>query len=69
MINPFGGEFTMCGDAFDLSSDVPGYEWRTPLRNVVTCPICSQIILACKKVRVKKANAARWEKPAKVIDV
>ena len=47
-----GGEYTLCGDAFDLTTDEPGYEWTTPKRNVVTCEHCVRIILSLRGIRV-----------------
>jgi hypothetical protein len=47
------GEFTLCGDAFDLGSDVLGYEWRPTRSRTVTCPECARIIRECRGVRVQ----------------
>jgi hypothetical protein len=48
-----GGEFTLCGDAFDLSSDIEGYQWKPSKKRIVTCPECARIILHCRGVKVK----------------
>ncbi|UIJ43747.1 hypothetical protein LZK98_11660 [Sphingomonas cannabina] len=39
-----GGEHTLCGDAFDLASDEPGYVWSETRSRTVTCPLCAAII-------------------------
>lgn len=53
LISPISrGEHTICGDAFDLASDVEGYEWRKTSRKVVTCPKCASVIVACRGVRI-----------------
>jgi hypothetical protein len=46
-----GGEHTLCGDAFDLGSDAPGYEWCTTTSRTVTCPNCAAVIKLCRGVR------------------
>lgn len=52
LVNPaMGSEFTLCGDAFDLASDIPGYEWSEVRRGPVSCPRCARIIEACRGVR------------------
>lgn len=54
LVNPImGGEFTLCGDAFDLSSDVPGYAWTARRRGPVTCKSCAAVILGCRGVQVQ----------------
>lgn len=45
-------EHTLCGDAFDLASDEPGYEWKAATKKCVTCPNCARIINLCRGVRV-----------------
>lgn len=53
MVNPLmGGEFTLCGDAFDLSSDEEGYEQTHTKRRTVTYRHCAQVVLGCRGVRV-----------------
>lgn len=52
MLNPINAEFTLCGDAFDLGSDVPGYRHEPTERRKVTCPNCARVILGCRGVRV-----------------
>lgn len=52
MVNPVQAEFTLCGDAFDLASDVDGYEWKATNRRTVTCTICGIVVEACRGVRV-----------------
>jgi hypothetical protein len=53
MVNPIQGEFTLCGDAFDLASDVPGYEWKARRRGPVTCQSCAAIVIECRGVRTR----------------
>lgn len=54
LVNPTtGGEHTLCGDAFDLDSDEPGYEWRTTRQRSVTCPACAAIVRACRGIVLK----------------
>lgn len=45
-------ERTLCGDAFDLASDDPDYEWRHVKRGPVTCENCKLIILHCRGVHI-----------------
>lgn len=53
MLNPLmGGEFTLCGDAFDLASDEDGYEQTVSKRRTVTCPHCAKVIRECRGVRI-----------------
>jgi hypothetical protein len=53
LVSPImGGEYTLCGDAFDLASDVPGYGWKKAQSRTVTCKNCVEIINACRGVRV-----------------
>lgn len=50
------GEFTLCGDAFDIDSE-KGYEqhaWEDAASGPVTCKNCATIIRACKGVRIKE---------------
>ena len=56
LIEPIQNEFTMRGDAFDLSSDVAGYEWKTTKSNAVSCPKCAAFIMRCRGVRVSIPN-------------
>ena len=52
LVNPIQGEYTLCGDAFDLASDEAGYEWKKTKRKTVTCPSCARIILHTRSVRI-----------------
>ncbi len=51
-VNPIGGDYTLCGDASDLASDEPGYEWKPARARSVTCEDCAAIIRALRGVRV-----------------
>lgn len=57
LVNPLQGEHTMCGDAFDLASDIDGYEWKDTIRRTITCPSCARVIQACRGVRVDRPNS------------
>lgn len=46
------GEFTLCGDAFDLVSDEPGYEWKPTRSKTVSCPNCAAIVELCRGVSI-----------------
>lgn len=46
-----GGEFTLCGDAFDLFTDEGGYEQKATSKRVVTCPYCAAVIDTCRGIR------------------
>jgi hypothetical protein len=59
MQSEIDGEFTVCGDAFDLcKGDDP--EAKTPVfagpGDLITCPRCRSQIDACKKIK-------RWREP------
>lgn len=48
-----GYEHTLCGDAFDLDSDEPGYQWEPTKSTTVTCPTCAAIIRACQGIKTR----------------
>lgn len=52
LLNPIMSEFTLCGDAFDLNSDEPGYAWSAPTRRCVTCKLCAKVVMTCRGVTV-----------------
>jgi hypothetical protein len=55
LVNPLGGEHTMCGDAFDIdASDSmdPDAAWEYANRGPVTCKDCATVIQACRHVRI-----------------
>jgi len=56
IVTPLQGEHTLCGDAFDLDTDVPGYEWKPTRQRVVTCPNCARVIEECRGVRTRPPN-------------
>lgn len=56
-----GGEFTLCGDAFDIdavceghghSEDEEGASWKPHPHGPVTCPDCARGILQCRGIRI-----------------
>ena len=49
--NAANAEYTLCGDAFDLATDEPGYEWHETESRVVTCPSCAAVIKDCRGVK------------------
>ena len=53
LLNPTVHEFTLCGDAFDLDSDIEGYEQKPSRRRTVDCPRCATIIRHCAGVRTR----------------
>lgn len=56
VVNPVsGGEHTLCGDAFDLASDVDGYTWTPARTKTVTCPNCAQVVREVRKLRTRVA--------------
>jgi hypothetical protein len=49
-----GEEFTLCGDAFDIHIDEPELgKLKTVKAQPVTCPRCTEVILACRGVKVE----------------
>ena len=50
--HPCGGEHTLCGDAFDLGADEPGYEWKETKKKTVTCPTCADVIAMCRELKI-----------------
>ena len=53
-----GGEFTLCGVAFDCEEDreLDGGPLVRTKKKVVTCPHCIRIIDYCKGVKIKRIN-------------
>jgi hypothetical protein len=52
LVNAGQGEYTLCGDAFDMATEEPGYEWKDTKLRTVTCEKCAMIIVSCRGVRV-----------------
>lgn len=55
LMNPIQGEFSMCGDAFDIDSEDNGTHDGPLLpsgKKTVTCERCKIIIMECRGVRV-----------------
>lgn len=59
IVNPVMGEFTLCGDAFDLSSDEPGYEWTVTKSRCATCELCVAIVVDVRNVIVRRNRDKR----------
>lgn len=55
LINLYGGEHTLCGDAYDISESDgnPEAAWEPIERGPVTCENCAIIIQSCRGVRIK----------------
>lgn len=55
LMNPIQGEFSLCGDAFDIDSE-PDDDHDGGLvvtkKKTVTCERCKAIIMGCRGVRV-----------------
>lgn len=56
LIHLVDGEFTICGDAFDLASDEDDYEWKATTSKTVTCPRCARIVELCRGVRTNPSR-------------
>jgi hypothetical protein len=57
LVHPAQNEFTMCGDAFDISEtedDADGSSWTECSPRPVTCPLCAQVVLHCRGVKISK---------------
>lgn len=54
VVNPCGGEHTLCGDAFDINSepDEAACAWKIVKHGPVTCFNCASVIEACRGVRI-----------------
>lgn len=57
--SPLNGEYTLCGDAFDLSvnDDSEYKEGQVTFRQEgqkVTCPKCILVIKLCRKVKISR---------------
>lgn len=57
LVNPNGGEHTLCGDAFDIDAlgdkDVEGAAWKYHKTGPVTCENCARVIESCRGVRIR----------------
>jgi hypothetical protein len=55
VIHPIQGEHTLCGDAFDISSepDEADCAWVDYPHGPVTCTKCTEVVMACRGVRLK----------------
>ncbi len=49
--SPILGEYTLCGDAFDLTSEEPGYAWKPTKAKAVTCPQCAAVIQGVRNLK------------------
>ena len=57
LMSPHQGEYTLCGDAFDMASASGGehgqeFDFKPTRKRVVTCERCSTIINHCRGVSV-----------------
>jgi hypothetical protein len=52
LVNPDGGEHTLCGDAFDIDLGDEANGWEVVQASTVTCMECALVIKACRGVRV-----------------
>lgn len=50
-----GGEFTLCGFAFDAadSESDESLRWTAVSRGWISCQACALVVLACRRVRVQ----------------
>jgi len=48
------GEFTICGDAFDIEIEMPELRMMPTKKTVVTCPNCITVIKHCRGVRISE---------------
>ena len=57
-MNPDNAEYTLCGDAFDIGSEIDYDDSVENVsytkKNIITCERCIFIIKACKKVKIKE---------------
>lgn len=55
VVNPNGGEHTLCGDAFDIDSEKGEEEhaWKFHKRGPVTCHDCARVVQVCRRVRIR----------------
>lgn len=55
LVNPNGGEHTLCGDAFDIDSEkeYENHAWEYAKHGPVTCENCARVIHACRGVRIR----------------
>lgn len=61
LVSVNNSEYTLCGDAFDLGSEVQGYEWRETKRRSVTCSRCIREILNCRGARTAKEQQEKQD--------
>lgn len=57
LVSPMqGGEFTLCGIAFDAgdSEKDSTAQWRDTPSTTVTCDICIDVIEACQGIKVRR---------------
>lgn len=56
LMDPIQGEYSLCGDAFDIDSeaDVDEHDGRLKPtdKKVVTCKRCKAVIMMCRGVRI-----------------
>lgn len=55
-VHLMNGEFTLCGDSFDIAETESDFEAGTLVatrKKIVTCPKCTAVILHCRGVRTR----------------
>ena len=57
VMGALNGEYTLCGDSFDMAEASGGEHGedlilRVTKEKIITCPRCTEIVLACRGVRV-----------------
>lgn len=58
VVNPLQGEFTLCGDSFDIAdteADFDQGELRPTTKVTVTCPRCAMIVSELRHVRFRRS--------------
>jgi len=53
LVNPYGGEHTLCGDAFDIDNGDEQHAWEDVKSGPVTCENCARVIEECRGVRIR----------------
>ena len=54
LMNAFGGEHGVCGNALDAGSEGDGEDMHETKKRVVTCPDCIREIKNCRNIKIKE---------------